>query len=121
VRGRGRGARLRGQGIYGTGSNQGERNVAKSIRLTLLFVIACSTAMLAVAGASAQKATSEAGRGASAKLIACMTACEETQMTCLQGIAQVPRGQRTIKDINAFNACNRTEEVCDHRCRKKSK
>jgi hypothetical protein len=95
--------------------------LAKSIRLTHLLLIACSTTILAISGASAQKAASEAGSGASAKLIACMTVCEQTQMTCLQPIAQVPAGQRTIKDINAFNACNRTEEVCDRRCRKKSK
>lgn len=92
--------------------------MAKSIHMTR-FVIACSATILTTAGASAQKAASEAGPGASAKTIACMTVCEETQMKCLQPIAQVPPGHRTIKDINTFNACNRSEEVCDRRCRKK--
>jgi hypothetical protein len=95
--------------------------VTKSVRLTALLVIACFTAILSIAGASAQNAAKEAGPGASAKLIACMTACEQTQMTCLQAVSQVPPGRRTIKDINAFNACNRTEEVCDRRCRKRNK
>lgn len=106
--------------VYGI-EQQGRQILAKSIRLTHLLLVACSTTILASSGASAQKAASEAGPRASAKLIACMTVCEETQMTCLQPISQVPPGHRTIKDINAFNACNRTEEVCDHRCRKKSK
>ena len=93
--------------------------MAKSKHMTRLFVIACSATILTTAGASAQKAASEAGPGASAKTIACMTVCEETQMKCLQPVAQVPPGHRTIKDINTFNACNRSEEVCDRRCRKR--
>ena len=93
--------------------------MANSIRMTLVFVTACVIEIVITGGANAQNAATEAGPGASAKVIACMTACEQTQMACLQGATQVPPERRTIKDINAFNACNRAEEVCDHRCRKK--
>jgi hypothetical protein len=47
----------------------------------------------------------EARPGASPKVIACMTACELTQMACLQGPNGVPPERRTIKEINAFRAC----------------
>jgi hypothetical protein len=84
--------------------------------MTLMLAIACIIGIGTVAGAGA--AGSEAGSGASPKVIACMAACEQNQMTCLQGPAQVPPERRTIKDINTFRACNRAEETCDHRCRK---
>lgn len=70
-----------------------------------------------IAMAHAQTAAKEAGPGASPKMIACMNACEQTQMACLQGVLQVPVERRTIKDINQARACNRTEERCDHKCR----
>jgi hypothetical protein len=89
--------------------------VAKSIRMMLLPII---TGITAVGSVAVANPASEAGPGASPKVIACMAACEQTQMTCLQGPSSVPPQQRTIKDINTFRACNRTEEVCDHRCRK---
>jgi hypothetical protein len=72
----------------------------------------------AVAAGAAGTAATEAGPGASPKVIACMTACEQTQMACLQGALQTPVAQRTIKDINTARACNRAEETCDRRCRK---
>jgi hypothetical protein len=90
----------------------------KSIRTMLLPIIIGTIAVAGVAGGSAASPASEAGPGASPKVIACMAACEQTQMTCLQGPSSVPPQARTIKDINTFRACNRTEEVCDHRCRK---
>ena len=82
-------------------------------------MLVCSCLIYAgiTAIAEAQPAAKEAGPGASPKMIACMTACEQTQMTCLQGALQVPAGQRTIKEINQARACNRAEERCDHRCR----
>ena len=72
----------------------------------------------AVAAAPAPTAAAEAGPGASPRTIACMTACEQTQMTCLQGALQTPVEQRTIKEINTARACNRAEETCDRRCRR---
>jgi hypothetical protein len=66
----------------------------------------------------AETTAEEARPGASPKVIACMTACELTQMACLQGPNGVPPERRTIKEINAFRACNLTEERCDHRCRR---
>jgi hypothetical protein len=70
-----------------------------------------------VAAVAAGTAATEAGPGATPRTIACMTACEQTQMTCLQGAMQTPVERRTIKDINTARACNRAEERCDHRCR----
>ena len=72
------------------------------------------------AGVTAWGATTaqEAGPKASPKAIACMTACEQTQMACLQGPNAVPPERRTIKEINTVRACNLTEERCDHRCRR---
>jgi hypothetical protein len=93
--------------------------VAKLIRMALPFMIACIVNLGTLSVGRAANSGSEAGPGASAKVIACMTACEQTQMACLQGPAQIPPAQRTIKDINASRACNRAEEVCDHRCRRK--
>jgi hypothetical protein len=87
--------------------------------MTRVLQRACLIYLAAVVTAGAQTAAQEAGPKATPKQIACMTACEETQMTCLQGPMQVPAGQRTIKDINSFRACNRAEETCDHRCRHK--
>ena len=72
-----------------------------------------------VAMAQAQTAAKEAGPGAPPKMIACMNACEQTQMACLQGVLQVPVERRTIKDINQGRACTRAEERCDHKCRGK--
>jgi len=91
--------------------------MAKSIRMTLMLVIACIIGIGTIARAGAENAVSEAGPGASPKVIACMTACEQTEMACLQGPAQIAPEQRTVKDINIFRACNRAEEVCDRRCR----
>jgi hypothetical protein len=51
---------------------------------------ACLVYLGAVVTAGAETTAEEAGRGASPKVIACMTACEQTQMTCLQGPTQVP-------------------------------
>jgi C4-dicarboxylate transporter len=82
--------------------------------LSCACIIYLATAAAAVA---ASTAATEAGPGASPKVIACMTACEQTQMTCLQGALQTPVEKRTIKDINTARACNRAEERCDHRCR----
>jgi hypothetical protein len=81
--------------------------------------LACACAVYAgtTAIAQAQPAAKEAGPGVPAKVIACMTACEQTQMMCLQGTLQMPLERRTIKEINQARACNRTEERCDHRCR----
>ncbi len=72
-----------------------------------------------VAMALAQPAVKEAGPKATAKTIACMDTCEQTQMTCLQSVLQIPLERRTIKEINQVHACNRTEETCDHKCRGK--
>ena len=85
-------------------------------KIALLLLTAC---IVNLATVSLSRAASEAGPGASAKLIACMTACEQTQMACLQGPAQIPPERRTIKEINTSRACNRAEEICDHRCRKR--
>jgi hypothetical protein len=83
------------------------------------WALACACAVYAgtIAIAQAQPAAKEAGPGAPPKVIACMTACEQTQMMCLQGTLQMPLERRTIKEINQARACNRTEERCDHRCR----
>jgi len=78
-------------------------------------MIMCVAAM---APAGAATTAQEAGPKATPKVIACMAACEQAQMACLQGPSAVPPERRTIKDINAFRACNRTEETCDHRCRR---
>jgi hypothetical protein len=85
--------------------------------------LVCAFALYAgtIAPAVAQPAAKEAGPGASPKVVACMTACEQTQMTCLQGAIQAlqtPVERRTIKDINQARACNRAEERCDHQCRR---
>jgi hypothetical protein len=72
-----------------------------------------------VAPSQAQNSAKEVGPGASPKVIACMNACEQTQMGCLQNVLQIPIERRTIKDINQVHACNRTEERCDHQCRGK--
>jgi len=83
------------------------------------WVLACACAVYAgsIAIAQAQPAAKEAGPGAPPKVIACMTACEQTQMMCLQAALQIPVEQRTIKEINQARTCNRTEERCDRRCR----
>jgi hypothetical protein len=77
---------------------------------------ACIT-IIGTVGAAAQPAATEAGPGAPPKMIACMIACEQTQMSCLQGPTQIPPERQTIKDINTVRACNRAEETCDRRCR----
>ncbi len=89
--------------------------MANSIRIILALVTVC----VVIAGANAQNAVSEAGREAPPTMVACMSACEQTQMACLQGPAQISPERRTMKDFNTVLACNRAEEVCDHRCRKK--
>jgi hypothetical protein len=104
-------------GVYSAQTQRGRSEVAKSIRMTLTLSIACIIGVAAVAAGAATPG-SEAGPRASPKLIACMAACEQTQMGCLQGATQIPPEKRTIKDINAFRTCNRAEETCDHRCRK---
>jgi hypothetical protein len=85
--------------------------------MTFILKTACVIYIGTVAAAAAQSAATEAGPGAPPKMIACMTACEQTQMTCLQGPAQTPPERRTIKDINTVRACNRAEERCDRQCR----
>jgi len=78
---------------------------------------ACVAYAATIAIAGAQSAPKEAGPRASPKVIACMTACEQTQMTCLQGALKTPAERRTVMDINQGRACNRAEEKCDRRCR----
>jgi hypothetical protein len=78
---------------------------------------ACIMYVAVVAPAGAATTAEEAGPKATPKIIACMAACEQAQMACLQGPSGVPPERRTIKDINAFRSCNQTEERCDHRCR----
>jgi hypothetical protein len=78
---------------------------------------ACIVCFATGALAATPDTAAEAGPKATPKMIACMTACEQTQMTCLQGALETPVEQRTIKQINTARACNRTEERCDHRCR----
>jgi hypothetical protein len=85
----------------------------------IAYVIASIMAyILAIAPAAAETTAQEAGPGATPKVIACMTACEQAQMACLQVPSGVPPERRTVKEINAFRACNQTEERCDHRCRR---
>jgi hypothetical protein len=79
---------------------------------------ACLICLGAGATAWAETTAQEAGPKASPKAIACMTACEQTQMACLQAPNAMPPERRTIKEINAVRACNLTEERCDHRCRR---
>ena len=90
----------------------------KRVKVAVVLQLASVFCLGLMQPARAETAAQEAGPKATSKQIACMTACEQTQMTCLQGPTQVPAGQRTIKDINAFRACNRAEETCDHRCRR---
>jgi hypothetical protein len=59
-----------------------------------------------------------AAAAASPKLIACLNACEQVQTACLQPPLQIPREQRTIKELNVMRACNVTDVKCDRRCRK---
>src|SRR3979411_68567 len=71
---------------------------------------ACMLYVAAAAPAGAATSAEEARAKGTPKIIACMAACEQAQMMCLQGPAAVPPERRTIKDINAFRACNQTEE-----------
>jgi len=102
----------------GRSKQRGRCDMMKSASRAWMSLCAGMIYIGTVAAAGAATAAQEAGPGATPKMIACMVACEQTQMACLQGPLQVPPERRTIKDINTFRACNRAEETCDHRCRR---
>jgi hypothetical protein len=66
-------------------------------------------------------AIAEAGAAAapSPMLLACLNACDETLMACVQPPLQMPAAQRTIKELNIVRACTVTDGKCDRRCRRK--
>jgi hypothetical protein len=59
----------------------------------------------------------EAGAAPTAKVVACLNACEQVQMACAQPTLQMSPEQRTIKDLNIVRACNAADLKCDRRCR----
>ena len=61
----------------------------------------------------------EAGAAPTAKVIACLNACEQVQHACAQPTLQMPPERRTIKDLNVLRACNQADGRCDRRCRAK--
>jgi hypothetical protein len=93
--------------------------MTKWSRIVRVSLWACLICLGAGVTAWAQTTAKEAGPGSPPKVIACMTACEQAQMACLQGPNAVPPERRTIKEINVVRACNLTEERCDHRCRRR--
>jgi hypothetical protein len=60
-----------------------------------------------------------AGAAPTAKVVACLNACANVQLTCAQPTLQMPAEKRTIKDLNIVRACNAADLKCDRRCRAK--
>jgi hypothetical protein len=85
--------------------------MAKWINTAVMVVCACGTYMGAVPEVQAATTTPA--------MMACFNACEQTQAACMRKPQQTPPRRRTIKEINALLACNRTEIKCDNRCRVK--
>jgi hypothetical protein len=82
------------------------------IRVTPKLLCVCVLYAGAVAAAAAAPTPSP-------KVIACLNACEQVQTACLREPLQMPREQRTIKELNIIRACNETDVRCDHKCRTK--
>ena len=83
--------------------------MTKRVSVARIFQFACTFYMATTTGAGAAAPT--------AKMIACLNACEQVQMTCMQPSLQISPERRTIKDLNVLRACNQADGRCDRRCR----
>ena len=86
--------------------------MTRSVRTARAFQCGFLIYMMAVAEAGAAAAPAP-------KVIACLNACEQVQVACMQQPLQMPPEKRTIKELNIIRACNEADVTCDHHCRSK--